>query len=130
MEPLDADEDKIGTKSDHRIVICRPINIIDNKCSRQTRRISVRPFPQSGILKMTEWFIDQTWEGVYNATSAHDKAQLFQSILVTKLDETFPVKIRNINSDDQPWVTLKLKKLDRRRKRSYGRERHSENWKN
>ena len=129
LEPLDADVDKIGKKSDHRIVISRPINTIDNKCARQTRKVEIRPFPQSGIQKMKEWFIDQSWEEIYSATSAHDKAQIFQNMLVSKLEEIFPVKIRKINSDDQPWVSFKLKKLDRRRKRIYRRERRSENWK-
>ena len=64
-----------------------------------------------------EWFIDQSWEEVYNVESAHEKAENFQNILLTKLDEIFPEKIRKINSDDQPWVSFLLKKLDRRKKR-------------
>ena len=67
LEPLDADPDKNGVKSDHRIVISKPISVINNKCSRLTRTIKVRPFPQSGILKMKDWFIDQTWEEIYSA---------------------------------------------------------------
>ena len=107
LEPLDADEDKVGTKSDHRIVISRPINTFNNKCSRQTREVRSRPFPQSGILKMQEWFIDQSWDDIYNATSTHDKAQLFQNLLVNKMEEIFPIKVRKINSDDQPWMSPK-----------------------
>ena len=34
LEPLDADPDKNGVKSDHRIVVARPINTIYNKCLR------------------------------------------------------------------------------------------------
>ena len=33
-----------------------------------------------------------------------------------------------IQSDDQPWISQKLKKLDRRRKRLYRKERRSVNW--
>ena len=58
LEPLDADPDTNGKKSDHRIVVIKPINVINNKCLRQTREIKVRPFPQSGITRMREWFID------------------------------------------------------------------------
>ena len=50
--------------------------------------------------------------------------------MVHKIDEIFPVKTRKINSDDQPWVSFKLKKLDRRRKRVFNKERKSEKWKN
>ena len=38
--------------------------------------------------------------------------------------------MRKINSDDQPWMSLKLKKIDRKRKRIYRKERRSDNWKN
>ena len=78
LEPLDADPDKDGKKADHRIVIARPINVINNKPGRETRKLKVRPFPESGILKMKVWFVDQSWEGVFKAESAHEKAALFQ----------------------------------------------------
>ena len=34
-----------------------------------------------------------------------------------------------INSDDQTWITFKLKKLDRKRKRIFRKERKPESWK-
>ena len=54
QEPLcleDGDPDKNGVKSDHRIVVVRAITTIDNKCVRQTRKVKVRPFPESGMVK-------------------------------------------------------------------------------
>ena len=36
---VDDDIDKNGVKSDHRIVVARPINTINNKCGRQTRTV-------------------------------------------------------------------------------------------
>jgi hypothetical protein len=130
LEPLDADPDKNGQKSDHRVVISKPISIVNNKCSRLTRTVKVRPFPHSGISKMREWFIDQRWEQVYEAVTAHEKADVFQKMLVSKMDEIFPEKIRKIQSDDQPWISFKLKKLDRKRKRVYRNERRSQKWQN
>ena len=85
--------------------------------------------PQSGIERMREWFIDQTWEQVYQAESAHLKAEYFQTLLVDKLNEIFPEQIRKINNDDQPWISMKLKKLDRKRKRIFHKQRRSEKWK-
>ena len=52
LEPLDPDPDKNGKKSDHRIVLIRPINVINNKPIRRTREIKVRPFSQSGMDRM------------------------------------------------------------------------------
>ena len=87
--------------------------------------IKVRPFPQSGLDKFKEWFIDEQWEQVYAAETAHQKADIFHKMLIDKLDEIFPEKTRKINSDDQPWISLKLKKLDRKCKRVYHKERKS-----
>ena len=92
LEPLDADPDKNGVKSDHRIVVARPINTINNKCVRETRKVKVRPFPGSGMIRMKEWFIDETFEPVFQAVSAHDKAEIFQKMLIEKLVEIFPEK--------------------------------------
>ena len=74
----------------------------------------MRPFPESGFLKFKEWLIDETWEAVYKAESAHEKAKLFQNLLIQKMDEFFPEKIKKIQSDDHPWICHKLKQLDRK----------------
>ena len=130
LDPLDADPDKNGVKSDHRIVISKPISILNNKCARQTRTIIVRPFPQSGIMKFKEWLIVQKWEEVFSAQSAHEKVESFQKMLVNKMNEIFPEKKRKIMSDVDPWISHKLNKLDRKRKRLYRKERRSEKWRN
>ena len=128
LPPLDSDPDKNGTESDHRIVLTRPINVINNRSGRDFKKIKVRPLPLSGINKMKEWFIDQTWNEVFKEESAHKKADLFQNMLIKALDEIFPEKMRKISNDDQPWITHRLKVLDRRRKRIYRKERRSEKW--
>ena len=110
------------------IVISKPINTIENKCSRRTRKVTVRPFLKSGYVKFQDWLIDETWEEVYKEDSAHSKAKIFQNLLLSKVDDFFPEKIRKIQSDDQPWVSHKLKQMDRRRKRLYRKERRSEKW--
>ena len=129
LDPLDPDPDTDGKKSDHKIVVAKPVNVINNRPGREVRKVKVRPFPQSGIIKMQEWFIDQSWEQVFQEESAHQKAQIFQNKLMKILDEIFPEKIRKISSDDQPWISHKLKVLDRKRKRIFHKERRSENWK-
>ena len=129
LDPLDADPDKYGKRSDHKIVIARPISKINNKSGREVRQVKVRPIPESGMRRMTDWFLDQNWEEVYKAESAHDKASLFQAKLMEALNNIFPEKIMKVSSDDQPWVTHRLKVLDRRRKRIFHKERRSERWK-
>ena len=129
LDPLDPDPDKNGKKSDHRIVLAKPVDIINNRSARTFREIKVRPFPRSGMEKMRNWCIDQSWEEVYQAETAHEKARVFQNMSLKVLDEIFPEKIRRVSSDDQAWITHKLKMLDRRRKRLFHKERRSEKWK-
>ena len=54
---------------------------------------------------------------MFEAESAHDKAKLLQDLLLQKFHEIFPEKARKVNSDDQPWISHKLKTMDRKRKR-------------
>ena len=60
LKPLDPDPNKNGAPSDHRIVIARPINTIDNKPVRNIRKVLVRPIPQSGLALFRDWLMDQT----------------------------------------------------------------------
>ena len=129
LRPLDVDENKIGKASDHRIVVARPISNIDSKSARIKRTVKVRPFSQSGIEKMKDWIRDETWNKVFDAPTASEKAAIFQKTLVDKVDEIFPEKVRCFTSEDQPWITHRLKLLDRKKKRVYHKERRSEKWK-
>ena len=86
----------MGEKSDHRIVLMKPINVINNKSARHTGVIKVRPMPQSGMDKMRDWMMDETWDKVFSAQSSHEKAALFQNMLLTKFEMFFPEKIRKI----------------------------------
>ena len=129
LEPLDADPDKIGVKSDHRIIICRPINQINEQTVKLSRQIKFRPFTSAGFDKMSVWIKDQNWSEVYECVSAHEKAEVFQKILVDKLNDFFPEKTRTVRDNDQPWINHKLKQLDRRRKRIYNKEKKSIKWK-
>ena len=51
LDPLDNDPDKNGKPSDHKIVLVKPVNTINNKSSRKVREVKVRPFTSSGLEK-------------------------------------------------------------------------------
>ena len=118
MPPLDADPDSNGKPSDHNIVKAKPISTINNKNTRVTKVIKVQPITDSGIRKMKLWLIEEDWKNVTNAETANKKAEIFQESLFLHYNKCFPIKEIKVASDDQPWVTQKLKKLDRRRKRA------------
>ena len=128
LPPLDPDPDTNGKPSDHRIVLVRPISAINNECSRSTQDITVRPITEVGLINMRNWLVCQDWSQVFQSSSAHEKAKILQEILLHQFYEFFPEKTHRVSSDDQPWITHKLKLLDRQRKREYHKHRKSEKW--
>ena len=41
---------------------------------------------------MSKWLMEQSWENVHQAESAHDKAEIFQKALFEQFEKTFPEK--------------------------------------
>ena len=128
LPPLDPDPDTNGKPSDHRIVVVKPISAINNTCARSTKEIKVRPLTELGMLKMITWVVCQDWSEILEAESVHTKADILQNMLLQKFKETFPEKTHRVSSDDQPWITHKLKAMDRKRKREYRKHRKTEKW--
>ena len=77
---------------------------------------------------MRSWLEGQDWKEVLLADSSSQKAELLQTMLVDIYHKSFPEKTQKINSDDQPWISFKLKAMDRRRKREYSKHRKSDKW--
>ena len=50
-------------------------------------------------------------------------------MLLENLNKFLPLKTIKICSEDQAWFTAALKKLDRRCKREYSKNKKSEKWK-
>ena len=62
--PLDPDPDSDGKPSDHFIPVMKPINLINNKCSRSHRVVTVRPIPESGMNQLKNWMSHQSWSNI------------------------------------------------------------------
>ena len=77
---------------------------------------------------MSEWLENHDWGPILNEKSTNKKAESLQNILVVKFNEYFPEKKKVISSDDQPFVTQKLKSLKRRKGREYHKHRKSQKW--
>ena len=116
LAPIDSDKDKVGKPSDHKIVIVRPISAVQSQNARVTRKIEVQPITDFGLYKMKTWLISEDWNCVTEKVSANQKAKAFQELFVSKFNEYFPKKNLKISNDDQPWMSQKLKKLDRQGK--------------
>ena len=129
LAPLDADEGSKGVPSDHNIVVMEPISAIENKPARITREIVVRPMKQSGIDLFGMWLKNHSWAEVLNEDDVDKKAEIFQNILLHKLDEYLPLVRRKISTADQPFCNPEIKRLKRIKSREYHKHRKSVKWK-
>ena len=100
-------------------------NAINNKPARTVREVTVRPLPKSGLSKFKQWIQDEDWTRVLGSRSPDVKAETLHNLVMNKLDKFCPQKTRRIASDDRPWYTDQLKRLDRRRRREYKKNRRS-----
>ena len=128
LPPLCADPGSNGKASDHMIVVMRPINSIANQCSRSFTKVKVRPIHKSGMQLLRSWFESQLWTLNLATESIDKKAELLLSQVLEAVNSFLPEKVINLASDNQPWFTEPLKKLDRRRRREYHRNRISDKY--
>ena len=128
LPPLDPDPLSNGSPSDHLMPLMKPISTMNNQPARTKRKVTIRPLPESGLTQFENWICLHSWDNVYTAITAHEKAEVFQTELLLKLNECLPEKIMTFSSDDQNWVTPELKILDRKRKRIFNKERKSVKW--
>ena len=129
LAPLGADPGTNGKASDHMIPVMRPINAIDNQCARSFNKIKVRPIHKSGMQQLRKWFESQEWTLILSNKSVDEKAELLLSQVLSAVNKYLPEKEIKVASDDQPWFTQPLKKLDRRRRREYRKNRISPKYK-
>ena len=127
--PLDPDPHSDGKPSDHFIPVMRPINITNNKCARSHRVVTVRPILESGMNQLKSWMGNQSWSQILDEESINKKAIILQDCVLEKVNQFLPEKRRKIASDDDPWITEDLKKLNRTRQREYRKNKKSNTYK-
>ena len=55
-------------------------------------------------------------------------AELFQNVLMENYHRYFPTKSLKVCSEDRPWISADLKKLERRVKREFSKHKQSQKW--
>ena len=99
------------------IVYMQPIDSINNNPARKIKIVKYRPLLESGIREMGIWIVHHDWERVYSATTAHEKAGIFQTTLLENMNIFLPEKIVKFTSEDQVWITPEIKDILRRKQR-------------
>ena len=128
LAPLAADEGSGDSPSDHLTVIMEPIDVLNNKPARIKREDAVGQMKQSSIDLFGFWIKGQDWKEIFEAKHVDDKTERIQTVLLEKVDEFFPQKLRVISSDDQPFCTEEMKHLKRQKSREYSKHRKSLKW--
>ena len=95
---------------------------------RDYQFVHTRPITQSGIDSFGRWMVSYNWHDLYTCRNVNDKAEFLQNALMSKYYECFPVKTMKLSSDDEPWVTSRIKQLDRSQKREFSKNQQSEKW--
>ena len=75
--------------------------------------------------RLREWFGTQDWSKILAADSINIKAESLMSLITAALSNFLPEKVIKVASDDDPWFSESLKKLDRRRRREYNKNQRS-----
>ena len=92
LPPLASDPDKDGRPSDHWIPLMKPINMIENICSRTYTHITVRPINQTGMAGLRDWFEAQDWSKNIQLDSVDEKAELLMTQILGAVDKYLPKK--------------------------------------
>ena len=125
--PLDSDPDKNGKASDHKIVVMKPISVINNISARTTKEIIFRPLKEAGMQQMQDWLHEgELFKETHG--NVHEIAKHFMETLKEKTDKFFPEQKRKISSDNQPFFSENLAILKRKKQREYNKNRQSEKW--
>ena len=117
-----------GKPSDHLVVLMLPLASSLDIQPRQYRTVTTRPITQSGIDRFGQWIVNEKWSEVYQCQEVNKKVEMFQHMLIEKYYQCFPVKVMKVCDEDDPWMTVELKKLDRKRKREFLKHNRSPKW--
>ena len=83
---------------------------------------------QSGIDLFKYWLDNQSWKEVIEADTVDKKSEIFQNMLLEKLEEYLPTKKRKVCTADQPFCTEEVKRLKRLKSREFSKHRKSIKW--
>ena len=129
LDPLQVDEDKNGSDSDHFIVVFAPKSDPNFHVERKKKVVKTRPLPDSQLSFFGSDIQKQTWENVFFEEDLDKKVENFHNTIVHICDKNFPTKTVKISNLDKKWITPELKTLSRKVQKEYFRHRKSSLWK-
>ena len=70
-------------------------------------------------MEFEQWASSLEWQPMLETSSPSDQVETLENTMESKMKTIFPFKKVKISTDDKPFITAELKKLDRKLKRIY-----------
>ena len=128
LPPLEVDDEKTGSDSDHDVVLFAPSQSSQYEVQRNKKTIKTRPIQQSKIEEFGHEITSHAWDEVYVAGDVDEKVNNFHHYIRYLIDKYFPEKTVRISTLDKKWMSPELKLLHRKRQRAFVKNRRSEKW--
>ena len=84
---------------------------------------------EEGNLKFKEFIMNQDWNEVFEADTSDLKAEKYQEVVNAAMKECFPLVTVKRKSTDDPWITDKIRKKIKQRKKVFKKQGRSKAWK-
>ena len=75
------------------------------------------------MVKGCLWVQSQTWHDIYKLEDVNLKVEMFERILMEKVNFYLPEKTIKVSENDKTWVDSELLKLYRQCKREYNKRK-------
>ena len=73
--------------------------------------------------------LSQDWNAIFNATDSDSKAEKYQEVVCNLMNECYPLVTVRKKSSDDPWITDKIRKKIKQRKKIFKKQGRSKAWK-
>ena len=104
IPPVPVDVPGQGVPSDHSGVQALPITSAHSQRTAESRKMKVRPLPESLITKFGDIMVSHDWSFIKQAASPTAMVQLFESETQSMIENTFPEKTVTLSGYDKPYI--------------------------
>ena len=116
LSPLETEEESI--RSDHRVAYCRMT--VPRHEKYVWERYTYRHYTQDAEEAFKRWIVMYPWTELVG--DSNDMAEAYQKTITTAIETFFPLRTTSKKSTDLPWMTKKIRKEIRGRRRLYWQE--------
>jgi hypothetical protein len=107
LAPLQPNEDRVGSDSDHRVVFAKAA--LPTKEKGQWLSYSSRKFTKKKAEKFKEWLVNKDWKDLLEADGSNRKADIYQKSMEWAMNEFFPYTRTKRRSTEDPWVNDRIR---------------------